>query len=252
MSTSDDSNIDLQGVMILLHGPPKVGKTQLCSKFPNPVQFIATETGHRFIEERQKKIMVELPPEKDSWPKFKRYCKSLGANSKKRKPKTVVIDTIAGLYQLCFDWVCAKNGWEHPSDANHGKGWDAVKREFYEGMNSLAWATHSIEATLILVAHSREDEIETRTGKRYKVVVDLQGTPRRLIMPVPDHVWFLGYSETKDPKASVHNFQHDRALFLGGSDVLEAGCRDTRITHLVVSPLSIEEPYQQILETISK
>ena len=41
----------LQGSVILLHGPAKIGKTQLSSSFPGPVQFLASEFGHNFIEE---------------------------------------------------------------------------------------------------------------------------------------------------------------------------------------------------------
>ena len=166
--------IDLQGTMIVLHGPPKVGKTQLASHFPGPVQFIATEPGHRYLLPDQRKRLLRLPPDDDgeSWKKFKKFVSNKNGLIS-RKILTAVVDTGGGLFDLCFRYVCQKHGVEHPGDMSHGKGWDAVKREFYDGLNRLAWATNKLDATLILITHSKEIEIETRTATKLKIQCDL-------------------------------------------------------------------------------
>ena len=114
--------ITLQGESILIHGVPKVGKTQLASSFPGLVQFITTEPGHRFIPDVQRKILYKLLPEK-GWRDFSLFIsKDTLLRRRMEKIKTICIDTVGGLYSLCVEEVCKRNNWQHPSDGAHGKG----------------------------------------------------------------------------------------------------------------------------------
>ena len=88
----------LQGDAIVLHGPPKIGKTQLASHFPGPVQFLATEPGHRYIPKVQRDRLVALKPG-EGWDTFVGYV-THNLASQSPHPKTVVVDTISGLYDL--------------------------------------------------------------------------------------------------------------------------------------------------------
>ena len=231
----------LTGTMIALHGPPKVGKTQLCSKFPGPVQFIATEIGHKFIPADQRDRLVLLDPD-DGWATLKQWIKS-----KPKKFKTLVVDTISGLYDLCMQSVCAENNWSHPSDGAHGKGWDAVKRAFYDVVNRLAHLANKYSATFIVIDHTKTETIETSTENYEKVTFSMPGTARRIVLPVPDHMWFLGFGDP-DPKAAMKNDDTSpRTLFIGGSNRIEAGCRDPNINVKTIKKLSRLKPYQQIV-----
>lgn len=242
--------VDLQGTMILLHGPPKVGKTQLASRFPGPVQFMATEPGHRFLPEDQRKKIIQLKPG-EGWDKFRRFVKTK-SGLRKRKPKTIVMDTIAGLYDLCFRYVCEKKKWEHPSDADFGKGWDAIKKEFYAGMNDFVWAGEELGATVILIDHSKEETLETATENYGRVVCAMPGQCRGIVVPVPDHIWFLGYLQ-KRSKDALKAFQDNRALYLAGNYKVEAGTRDKNIkVHRIGPLLDTDKVYKQILDTINK
>lgn len=237
----------LQGSMILLHGDPKIGKTQLADTFPGRVQFIATEPGHRYIKESNRKIVKNLPPD-GGWDEFKRFVTNKAGllkrcQAKKNGVKTVVVDTIAGLYDLCMNRVCKKNGWDHPSDGAHGKGWNAVAREFYDGMNRLAWTCTEGGATLIIIDHTKVEEIETRTSTRQKKVCAMTGQARKIVVPVPDHIWYLGW----DPKGTS-----GRCLHLEGSQDIEAGTRDKSITATRVCPLSEASGYKHIVQTLTK
>lgn len=232
---------ELQGSMIALHGPPKVGKTQLASKFPGPVQFLASEIGHRFLPMDQRKRLVQLKPD-TGWNALKEWV-----TSKPRGLKTIVLDTVCGTYDLCMQHVCAENRWSHPSDGAHGKGWDAVKREFYDVMNRLAYVAFNNKATLIVIDHSKIDTVETSVETYEKVTFAMPGTARRIILPVPDHMWYLGYGDP-DPKAAMHSDDTSpRILFIGGSSRIEAGCRDPKIKVKVINKLSKVNPYKQIV-----
>lgn len=231
----------LQGHMIALHGPPKVGKTQLCSKFPGPVQFIATEVGHKFIPLDQRKRLLNLDPD-NGWDSLMAWIKA-----KPRGFKTLVVDTVSGLYDLCTQAVCRKNRWEHPSDGSHGKGWDAVKRAFYDVMNRLAHIADTAKATFILIDHTKMETVETSVEVYEKVTFAMPGTARRIALAVPDHMWFLGYGDP-DPKAAMKNDDTSpRTLFIGGSNRIEAGCRDPNVKTKTIKNLSRVDPYKQII-----
>lgn len=234
----------LQGSMIAIHGPPKVGKTQLASKFPGAVHWIATEYGHKFLPEDQKKNLKNLDPD-NGWATLRDHIKTL----KPRGGKTQVLDTISGAYKLCMNFVCEKNGWSHPADAPHGKGWNAVANEFYDGISRLVHLTHSHNMTLIMIDHSKETLVETTTGNTEKVGFAMPGQARGIILPVPDHMWFLGYAE-KDPNDALKSYTSQRALFISGNAKIEAGCRDPKVKCEVIMPLSKKDPYNQILHKL--
>ena len=113
--------VTLQGKLIVIHGPAGIGKTQLASKFPGPHQWFATEPGQSYIPDKQQASLIELPPEPESWTSFIKGAKEL------RKVRTAVVDTIGGVFDICQQWTCKKNGWDHPSDAPMGKGWSAYR-----------------------------------------------------------------------------------------------------------------------------
>src|SRR3990167_129350 len=150
-------NDKLQGSMIALHGPPKIGKTQLVSHFPGPVQFIATEYSHKFITEDQRKRLVQLDMG-TGWDTFTSWI-----DSKPDRANTVSLDTASGLYTLCMEFVGNREGWEYPPSNDHGKGWNAVKREMYKQLSKLTTLTQKMNATLVVIDHSKIETIETTT-----------------------------------------------------------------------------------------
>lgn len=232
----------LQGSMIAIHGKPKVGKTQLAASFPKPVYFFATEPGHKYIK-GIKGIFVK-PIQRDEWEAFREKVSSF--EEKKVKPKTVVVDTITGLYVACMAYVCKKNGWQHPSDAPHGKGWNALSREFGEGLNDLSWFCEKHNTSLILIDHTKMEEVKTENLEYTKYACSMPGQARTIVLPVPDHIWYLGYEqETEGKKIYSPSGSETRILYISGSDNVEAGTRDPAITRKFIE-LKKTNQYQQI------
>lgn len=239
--TSMADRVTLQGKMIGIHGPPGIGKTQLASKFPGPTKLFATEPGYSYLSKQIKKDVVDLPPEADSWDVFLSAIDDINH-------ATVVLDTAGGLFAICQLWVCRKLKIEHPSDAGHGKGWDALKTEFIRGMGKLAWKCDKVGSTFIFICHSKTVTLETKTSSFEKIMLNLTGTAHDILVPVPDHIWFMGYAEQH---AAVHGETAKRALYLDGSAGVEAKCRDPKVTTTYIAPLKKNKPYEQIMSALN-
>lgn len=241
-------NDPLQGSMILIHGPPKVGKTQLASKFPSLVCWTTTEPSHKYIPEDQQKTIKLIDP-LIGWPEFKERVKELSA-LKKPRGNVEVIDTIGGLYTSCLNGVCIDNKWDYPDDAPHGKGWSAVRNEFYLWLQKFVHYSAKWNNTTILIDHSKEETITPNAGAQYiKINCAMPGQARSIVLPVPDHIWFLGYAD-KDPNDALKVKTSQRALFISGTSNIEAGCRDPKVTTEIIMPLSKKNPYGQILHKL--
>ena len=237
------TQIELQGKVIFLHGPPKVGKTQIASSFPEPVQFLATEPGHDYIPEIQKKNLKVLPPGKDGWTVFKAYIQKGPPD----KAKTIVIDTIGDLYDSCMDWICDKFEWEHPADAAHGKGWAALKREFSSGLASFVHQAKTVNgSTIIYIDHTKTEEIKVSDEIYTKLSIAMSGQAHGIVIPGPDHIWMVGYGdEASSTPGGLKTYDDERVLFIGGNKSVEAGTRDklVKVRHIRHLPESKQFDY---------
>ncbi len=243
--------VDLQGTMITLHGPPKVGKTQFVDSMPGPVQFIATEHGHKFVSERSKKALIYLPTGKAGWEKFLKMLKE--KILLKRKPKTVAIDTTTKLYERCLDSVCADNGWKHPSDAPHGKGWHAVRTAFGRALEHLADQCVELGATLVFIDHTEVAEVNLATMTHHKMQVSMPTQPRSVVLPSADHIFFLGYAHMEDVTVdSLEAEGNMRWLWTAGNENIEAGTRDKNLTVRIVKNVPKNDPYSYVMSKLNK
>ena len=234
----------LQGSIILLHGPYKIGNTTLASQFPD-CYMIFTEPGYKYVDEGVK--VVVLDPE-DAWDQFKKVL-----DEGFEGYKTVVIDIIDNLYRACRKWYCKSKGISHPRDEPY-LGWDMLRDEFTDGIGRLYHMCGKSETTLIFVTHTKEEEIETESTTFTKFMTTLTGQARTIILPLPDHIWFLGYySEMDEPDADAVKAAHDqRTLWLRGGTIVEAGCQDKQMKRKKILKLKEEGAYEQIVALMNK
>jgi len=238
------SGDNLQGSIILLHGPYKVGKTTLVCSFPDP-WIIATEPGHKYVD--RDKVTVDMVDPDNGWEEF---CELIDD----WKPcKTVVIDIIDNLYRYCRKWYCKKANIRHPRDEAY-IGWDMVRDEFTEKIGKLFFKAAKENATLVFVSHTKEELVETDSGSFVKFMTTLTGQARSIICPLPDHIWFLGYySEMDEPDADSVKQNHDqRTLWLRGGNIVEAGCRDKNMKRKKILKLREDNGYEQIVALMNK
>lgn len=207
--------VTLKELRMLLFGPPKIGKTSLCSGFPNAL-FLTTEKGYAALRIYAKDI--------DSWETFKEVNKELTKKKKHKKFETIVIDTIDILFNLCSDYICADLGITHISDEKWAKGYDMLKKEFERELNKLFLMHYGI----ILISHTKLADVSGRQGSSTKIVPTFSNTARGVIIP---KVSVIGCMKLKliKPQFKGGKYKEKRIITFAPSEFIEAGDRDGKL-----------------------
>ena len=109
-------------------------------------------------------------------------CDADGTGGTGSATATVVLDTVDNAYRMCAEHVCKKHKIEHESDLGYGKGWALINNEFQRVLTKLAF----LQEGLFLISHSQEREIETRTGRRTRIVPTLPDKARKIVVGMVD------------------------------------------------------------------
>lgn len=174
---------ELSDTTILIHTPPKGGKSSMAAQFPDAL-FLATEPGLGAIKCYQQPI--------NSWAELLDACKDIAAGN--HRFRTIVLDTADNAWIFCREHVCKRLGISDPADAPFGKGFAAVRQEWHRVLTRLA----SLPYGLIITSHSREKEIETRTGKITKWGISLPESASEVLTALVDIILFGDIEVTKD------------------------------------------------------
>jgi hypothetical protein len=208
---------------ILLYGIPKIGKSTWASGAPDAL-FMATEAGLNHLEVFQAPIQ--------SWTDFLNACAALAQNE--HKFKTIVIDTIDNLYKMCSTYVCEKKKIEHESDLGYGKGFAATNNEFQTKLTKLSLLPYG----LIMISHSKNVEIETRTAKKIHTIPTLPTKAREIVLGLSDMILFASIK----PEQHENKMIERRVIFTKPSDKYEAGDRTNRL------PAVLDLNFQKFLQ----
>ena len=168
-------DIKLNRQTILIYGPSKIGKSTFCSQIDNAL-FLATEPGLNGLE------TYNMP--------IKTWRELLDASSEiskmDHKFEFIVIDTIDNAYQMCSEYICERHKVFHESELQWGTGYAFVRNEFHRVINKLSL----LPMGLILISHSKEKEIKTRTGSFSKIVPTLPEKASDMIVGLADIILY--------------------------------------------------------------
>lgn len=174
---------DFEMYTTLIYGAPKTGKSTLASQFEKPL-FLATEAGLNALETYN----VEI----DSWDKFLEACGEVAAG--KHGFKTIIIDTVDNLFNMCSAYICKKNNIQHESELDWGKGWKLVKEEFGRAIVKLSLQPYG----LVLISHAEPEEIKTRTGTITKWRPTMPKQAKEKILPMCDFIFYCAIENTAE------------------------------------------------------
>lgn len=216
---------------ILMYGPTKVGKSTFASQAESAV-FLATEPGLNALSV----FKVDI----DSWETFLTACAELA--KQKHEFRTIVVDTVDNAYEMCLEYVCkgltGKDGQpvSHPADLGYGKGWSAVNAEFKRVLTKLAM----MQQGLILISHSKVQEVETRTEK-YDKIMPTTGAAK-IVLGLMDMVLMVEVESIK----TESGVEHRRIIHTKPTSEYDAGDRTGRL------PAELPLDYPAFIEAFTK
>ncbi len=200
---------------ILCYGRTKAGKSEWCSHAPAAL-FLATEPGLNHLDVFQVPI--------NTWDDLLAACAEIAEG--KHQFKTVIIDTVDNAYRFCVEYICRKHKIEHESDLGYGKGYGLVNNEFQRVLLKLAFLPYGF----MLVSHSQEQEIETRTGKQTRIVPTLPKQARKFVLGLVDMVLYCDQEMTRDADGKPH---YRRVMRTKPHPNFEAGDRTGRLPEVI-------------------
>jgi hypothetical protein len=156
--------VKLNELVWVFHGPPGIGKSTLAAGFTKG------DASPLFLYTSSVKYIDAYKLPIDSWRTFKAVVKRLAA-SRPDKYSVIVVDIVDLLYTHCRQEMCEHLNIEHESELDHGKGWDAVKKDFARWIAKLCTLGYGV----VFVTHSEWREIQTRITRYHKVVPTISG-----------------------------------------------------------------------------
>jgi len=141
--------------VMIVHGPPGVGKTTMLASLPSPVM-LQTERG---------KGKNEVP----SWRinNFAELKEAFGVAVESGKFKTILADSLDHAEPLVWAEACRRNGWSSIEQPGYGRGYieaDNVWREIWEYIES---AAYDMDMVVAMTAHSVKVRFEDPEGAAY-------------------------------------------------------------------------------------
>lgn len=177
----------VEGKHFLFFGHPSTYKTTVACKFPDTL-LLATEIGYSMIP-------GVLAYNISNWAQFRKVVRELKKPELKAKFKTIAIDTVGLLTDMCLQYICATNNVEELSQIPWGKGWTDYKREFRNQLNAIAQEGYGI----VLIAHANAKTNED--GRIVSALPQMDKQTREAVVALVDFIFFL----QKEPKSEGSN-----------------------------------------------
>lgn len=170
-------NPGVEGKFFLFYGEPSTRKTSVACLFPKSL-LLATEVGYSLIPD------VHAANIK-SWPDFKDVVRQLKNADVQEAYKTIVIDTIGLLTDMCMKYTCDVKGIKELSEAPWGQGWAHFKKEFRTQINTIAQLGYGI----VFIAHTDPKTKEDGTLKSAMPLMEKK--PREAVIALVDFILYL-------------------------------------------------------------
>lgn len=219
---------DIRDLTTLIYGLPGIGKTTWAAQADGAL-FLATEEGQNHLSVHKASV--------PDWVTFCDYCKLIGDGD--HQFKTIVIDTIDNLYEMCVSHFNQSHNLEYEGDLGYGKGFRLIRRQFRD---AIWWLSH-LPYGLILISHAQATEVKTPTGASIKYTCTLPDKAKDVIWEMADLFLFAELEEVYD-QDNGHIIGYDRVVRSQPTTIYEAKDRTGRL------PETLPLDYQLFAEHI--
>jgi CRISPR/Cas system-associated exonuclease Cas4 (RecB family) len=236
---------------IWVYGDPFSGKTHLASEAPAPVLELNTDGNVKHYTMPRLSIRDSVistgrsETKKFGWDTFVQAINELEGGS---EFKTIVVDIVDDVYDMCRTCCCDSRGWEHESDDSF-KAYDIVRNEFLRTMKRLL----NLPYNVILISHEdKSKDITKRGGDKVtqvkpnipeKVAIKLAGMVDIVIRTEKDHDNYIISTKTNNVIFGGGRLGITKALELKNSwDSIDELYSTTKAEEKVEEPETQGEP----------
>lgn len=209
-----DLNKEVKRRKFWIYGAPTSGKTTFLDGSPNPLNLNT--------DGNIKEVTMPVLPIKDiikvegrqtkktfAWQVFKDTISELEKNQ--NEFKTVIIDLVEDVREMCRLYNYDKMGIEHETDAGYGKGWDIIKTDFLSTMRRFFNLEYE---NLAIVSHEdTSKDITKKTGD--KITRIAPNIKEQLANKLAGMVDLVGRIVIEDDGSRTLNFKQNEVVFGG-------------------------------------
>ena len=168
----------IQQYKILVYGKPLAGKSYFADTFPDAL-FVNTDSNINWLSSPHIKLnsYEQLIPLLESLRKDTEY-------------KTVVLDLVGDIYDLCRKEVLRKLGIEHEAESNYGQAWSQAMTLFLEYIREFT----KLNKHIIYLSHSTDLKVDDDGYSRTMIAPELR---LKIINKLAGYIDFLVFAEAR-------------------------------------------------------
>lgn len=199
--------------VVWLYGAPFSGKTFFANQFPDPLM-LNTDGNIKFVDAPYIAIRDTVTVEGRITKRklaYEVFMDTVAELEKKQNDfRTIVVDLLEDVYELCRVYICDRQGWKHESDDSF-RAWDMVRSEF---LNTLKRLVNLDYENIILISHEDRSRDLTRKGgdKISSIKPNLQDKMANKVAGMVDLVARI----VADDNERVLSFKTSEVIFGGG------------------------------------
>ena len=199
--------------VVWLYGAPFSGKTFFANQFPDPLM-LNTDGNIKFVDAPYIAIRDTVTVEGRITKRklaYEVFMDAVAELEKKQNDfRTIVVDLLEDVYELCRVYICDRQGWKHESDDSF-RAWDMVRSEF---LNTLKRLVNLDYENIILISHEDRSRDLTRKGgdKISSIKPNLQDKVANKVAGMVDLVARI----VADDNERVLSFKASEVIFGGG------------------------------------
>lgn len=195
---------------LIIYGAPFSGKTTFLDKAPNPLN-LNTDGNVEFVTMPYISIKDGMNGRQKvlAWEVFKDTLTEL--EKKNNDFKTIIIDLVDDIYQMCRLYMYNKLGIDHESDDSF-KAWDKVRTEFLSTMRRFFNLDYE---NLIIISH--EDTSKDITKKSGDKITSIRpNISEKVVNKLAGMVDIVARVIVEEDETRTLNFKSNEVIFGGG------------------------------------
>jgi len=175
---------NIQDHIILVYGPPGIGKTTFVNGLSDSTLFISTDRGTRYMSALRKEV--------SNYKELDRTIKTLESEGADAYD-IICLDHVDDICTMVEDYICDQLGIDALGDVGYAKGWKAYKK----GIWSILQRLLRLNRGIALIAHESIRTIRTKVIESERMMPDMGKSAWKVLIPACDIVGYAGFKIVK-------------------------------------------------------